>query len=74
MGPARTEPLPQNIRYLTLPAVSIGLSLLCFYTRLLRADLLEQMQGEDYVVTARAKGVRPWRVSLVTPCATRCSG
>ena len=42
--------------------MSIGLGLLCFYTRLLRADLLEQMQGEDYVVTARAKGVRPWRV------------
>jgi peptide/nickel transport system permease protein len=52
----------QNIRYLILPSVSIGLGLLCFYTRLLRADLLEQMQGEDYVVTARAKGVRPWRV------------
>jgi peptide/nickel transport system permease protein len=52
----------ENIRYLILPAVSIGLGLLCFYTRLLRADLLEQMQGEDYVVTARAKGVRPWRV------------
>lgn len=52
----------QNIRHLVMPAVSIGLGLLCFYTRLLRADLLEQTQGEDYVVTARAKGVRPWRV------------
>jgi peptide/nickel transport system permease protein len=56
------QSLGQNIRYLILPSVSIGLGLLCFYTRLLRADLLEQMQGEDYVVTARAKGVRPWRV------------
>jgi peptide/nickel transport system permease protein len=28
----------------------------------LRADILEQMQGEDYVITAKAKGVRPWRV------------
>jgi len=56
------QSVAQNIRYLILPAVSIGLGLLCFYTRLLRADLLEQMQGEDYVVTARAKGVRPWRV------------
>jgi peptide/nickel transport system permease protein len=56
------QSISQNIRYLILPAVSIGLGLLCFYTRLLRADLLEQMQGEDYVVTARAKGVRPWRV------------
>jgi peptide/nickel transport system permease protein len=52
----------QNIRSLTLPAVSIGFPLLCFYTRLLRADLLEQMRSEDYVVTARAKGIGPWRV------------
>jgi peptide/nickel transport system permease protein len=52
----------QNIRSLTLPAVSIAFPLLCFYTRLLRADLLEQMRSEDYVVTARAKGLGPWRV------------
>jgi peptide/nickel transport system permease protein len=50
------------IKSLTLPAVSIGFPLVCFYTRLLRADILEQMQGEDYVVTAKAKGVGPWRV------------
>ena len=50
------------IKSLTLPAVSIGFPLFCFYTRLLRADILEQMQGEDYVVTAKAKGVSPWRV------------
>jgi peptide/nickel transport system permease protein len=53
-----------NIKSLTLPAVSIGLSLMCFYTRLLRADLVEQIRGQDYVVTARAKGVGPWRVLL----------
>jgi peptide/nickel transport system permease protein len=51
-----------NLRSLTLPAVSIAFPLFCFYTRQLRADILEQMQGEDYVVTARAKGVAPWRV------------
>ncbi|HEY4830671.1 MAG TPA: ABC transporter permease [Solirubrobacteraceae bacterium] len=56
--------LGQNIKYLTLPAVSIALSLLCFYARLLRADLIEQLQGEDYVTTARAKGVGPWRIIL----------
>ena len=50
------------IKSLTLPAISIGFPLFCFYTRLLRADILEQMQGEDYVVTAKAKGVGPWRV------------
>jgi peptide/nickel transport system permease protein len=64
----------QNIRYLILPAVSIGLGLLCFYTRLLRADLLEQMQGEDYVVTARARACVRGGYSLGMRSATRCSG
>jgi peptide/nickel transport system permease protein len=51
-----------NIKTLTLPAVSIALGLLCFYTRLLRADLVGQMRGEDYVTTARAKGLGQWRI------------
>ncbi len=51
-----------NIKYLTMPAVSIGLSLMCFYTRQLRADLIQQLRGEDYVTTARAKGAGTWRV------------
>src|SRR6266487_798559 len=53
-----------SIKSLTLPALAIGLPLACFYTRLLRADMVEQMQGEDYVVTARAKGVAPWQVLI----------
>jgi peptide/nickel transport system permease protein len=53
-----------NIKTLTLPAVSIAVSLLCFYTRLLRADLVQQLRGQDYVTTARAKGVGPWRIIL----------
>ena len=56
------ESVVENIRSLILPAVSIGFPLFCFYTRLLRADIVDQMQGEDYVVTAKAKGVGPWRV------------
>ena len=51
-----------NIKSLTLPALSIGFPLFSVYTRLLRADIIEQMQGEDYVVTARAKGIAPWQV------------
>jgi peptide/nickel transport system permease protein len=47
---------------LTLPAASIGFPLFAVYTRLLRADLVEQMQREDYITTAKAKGVSPWRV------------
>jgi peptide/nickel transport system permease protein len=53
-----------NLKSLILPATSIGFPLFCFYTRLLRADILDKMQGEDYVVTAQAKGVGPWRVLL----------
>jgi peptide/nickel transport system permease protein len=49
---------------LTLPAAAIGFGLFSIYTRLLRADMVEQMQREDYIVTAKAKGVPPWRVLL----------
>ncbi|HEX6451747.1 MAG TPA: ABC transporter permease [Trebonia sp.] len=49
-------------RNLTLPACAIGFGLFAIYTRLLRADIVEQMQREDYIVTAKAKGVAPWRV------------
>jgi peptide/nickel transport system permease protein len=56
--------LVENIKSLTLPAASLGFPLFAVYTRLLRADIVEQMQREDYIVTARAKGVRPWRILL----------
>jgi peptide/nickel transport system permease protein len=56
------ESIVENVRSMLLPAVSIGFPLFCFYTRLLRADILDQMQGQDYVTTAKAKGAGPWRV------------
>lgn len=49
---------------LTLPAASLGFPLWAIYTVILRADLVEQMQREDYIVTARAKGVSPWGVLI----------
>ena len=55
----------QAIRALTLPAASIGFPLFAVYSRLLRADIVEQMQREDYIVTAKAKGVSPWRVLIL---------
>jgi len=61
---APSASLVQNIKSLTLPAVSLGFPLFAVYTRLLRADIVEQLQREDYVVTARAKGLRPWRILL----------
>ena len=53
--------LGENLRSLTLPALSLGFPIGCFYTRLLRADVVEQL-GEDYVVTAVSKGLPSWRV------------
>jgi peptide/nickel transport system permease protein len=51
-----------NLYNYTLPSIVLAVPLIGFYTRFLRADLLEQMQSEDYVVTARAKGVGEWRI------------
>jgi peptide/nickel transport system permease protein len=59
-----TQSVGGNLKSLVLPAFSIGLPLACFYTRMLRADILEQMQGEEYVVAAWAKGISPWRVLI----------
>jgi peptide/nickel transport system permease protein len=51
-----------NLKSLVMPAISIGLPLFSIYTRFLRGDLVDQMQGQDYVVTAQAKGIDPWQV------------
>jgi peptide/nickel transport system permease protein len=53
-----------HLKALTLPAASIGFPLFAVYTRLLRADIVEQMQREDYIVTAKAKGISPWRILI----------
>jgi peptide/nickel transport system permease protein len=53
-----------NLRTLILPAVSLALPIFAVFNRMLRADLLDQLQAEDYVTTARAKGASPWRVLL----------
>ncbi len=53
--------LGANLRTLVLPAVSLGVPIGCFYMRLLRADVIEQL-GEDYVTTATAKGLAGWRI------------
>lgn len=54
-----------NLRSVTLPVLALALPLACFYARFLRSDLVEQMNSADYVDTARAKGVGPWRVLWV---------
>jgi peptide/nickel transport system permease protein len=53
-----------NIRSMTLPSSTIAFALFCAYTRLLRADMIDQIATEDYIVTARAKGVKGWQILI----------
>jgi peptide/nickel transport system permease protein len=53
-----------NLRGMVLPTAAIAFPLFCFYTRFLRGDLVDQLQGEDYITTARAKGIGPGQVLL----------
>ncbi len=53
-----------NLHSLMLPAIAIAFPLTCFYTRFLRGDLLEQVHGKDYVMSAVAKGVGSWQVLI----------
>jgi len=50
-----------GLRSLALPAVTLGLALAAVVTRTLRSSMLEAL-GEDYVRTARAKGLSEGRV------------
>jgi peptide/nickel transport system permease protein len=58
------DPLEEGwagVRSLVLPAVTLGLALAAVITRTLRSSLLEAL-AEDYVRTARAKGLSEWIV------------
>jgi len=58
------DPLEEGwsgLRSLILPAVTLGLALAAVITRTLRSSLLEAL-AEDYVRTARAKGLSEWAV------------
>jgi peptide/nickel transport system permease protein len=47
--------------HLVMPAIALGTIPMAVVMRMTRSSMLEVM-GEDYVRTARAKGVVPWRV------------
>lgn len=53
--------LPRAIPYLVMPAVSISLFSLSRNARLVRSSMLETL-SQDYVRTARAKGIPPYGV------------
>ena len=52
-----------GVEHLILPAVSLGAYYMSAVTRLVRASLIEAL-SQDYVRTARAKGLSEWRVII----------
>jgi peptide/nickel transport system permease protein len=54
-----------NVRTMLLPALSQSALLFGSYSRILRGDMIDQIYTEDYVLTARAKGLSSLRVLFV---------
>ncbi|MCH7520782.1 MAG: ABC transporter permease [Candidatus Marinimicrobia bacterium] len=52
-----------GLQYLILPAIALGTRSAAFLARITRANMLEVL-GEDYIRTARAKGLSEWVVVL----------
>ena len=59
------------LKHLILPAIALGSIPLAIVARITRASVLD-VQNEDYVRTARAKGMSPSVVDRGTSCGTRC--
>jgi peptide/nickel transport system permease protein len=56
------QSIPGNLHSMVLPCCALGFAHFCGYTRLLRADLVDQLQGRDYILAARSKGLRESRI------------
>jgi ABC-type dipeptide/oligopeptide/nickel transport system permease component len=50
-----------RMKHMILPAATIGIVLYGEYALIVRSSLMEAL-GEDYVLTARAKGLRNWAI------------
>jgi peptide/nickel transport system permease protein len=55
--------LADKVRSLFLPALTLALPAAATYMRLLRTDLIKTLQ-EDFITTARAKGMPTWHILL----------
>jgi peptide/nickel transport system permease protein len=54
------------LQHIWLPALVLGIAGTARLTRIMRANLLDEL-NKPYVVTARAKGLREWRLVLRYP-------
>src|SRR3546814_8586394 len=62
MSTASSDPI-DHLRNLALPALNLGIIMTAYITRVTRSSMLNVL-GEDYIRTARAKGVRRGRLVL----------
>jgi ABC-type dipeptide/oligopeptide/nickel transport system permease component len=60
-NPGTYEFLVDRTKHMILPALTLGLVLYGDYTLIVRSAMLETL-GEDYVLTARAKGMSNWAI------------
>jgi glutathione transport system permease protein len=63
IGNTGSRTLTEQLQNLALPAFNLGLIMTAYVMRVTRSSMLGVM-GEDYMRTARAKGVRPMRLIL----------
>jgi ABC-type dipeptide/oligopeptide/nickel transport system permease component len=61
IDPTPWEHLVDVMRHMTLPSLTLGLVLYGEYTLIVRSAMLETL-GEDYILTARAKGLKAWTI------------
>jgi peptide/nickel transport system permease protein len=50
-----------NLQNLILPVIALSIGLVAIWTRFIRSSVLESL-GQDYIRTARAKGLTQWSV------------
>jgi ABC-type dipeptide/oligopeptide/nickel transport system permease component len=58
IDPTWWEHIKDVLRHMILPSLTLGLVLFGEYTLIVRSAMLETL-GEDYILTARAKGLKP---------------
>jgi ABC-type dipeptide/oligopeptide/nickel transport system permease component len=59
--PTWWETLKDRLTHMILPSATLGIVLYGSYALIVRSAMLETL-GEDYILTARAKGVRNWTI------------
>jgi ABC-type dipeptide/oligopeptide/nickel transport system permease component len=61
IDPSFLESLTDVMKHMALPSLTLGLVTFGYFTVVVRSSMLETL-GEDYILTARAKGLSTWRI------------